>query len=102
MTRLNHFIASVLVAFVLLSSISLPIAAQQFTSQSTVTVAPYKREPSAAAVTWANEQLARMSIEEKIGQLISVGINATFLNQDSDAFRALRHQVEDNKVGGII
>jgi beta-glucosidase-like glycosyl hydrolase len=102
MTRLNHFIASVLVAFVLLSSISLPVASQQSTSQQTVKIAPYKREPSAAAVKWANEQLARMSIEEKIGQLISVGINATFLNQDSDAFRALRHQVEDNKVGGII
>ena len=27
-----------------------------------------------------------MSFEEKIGQLISVGVNATFLNQDSDAF----------------
>ena len=43
-----------------------------------------------------------MSLDEKIGQLISVGINATFLNQDSDAFKALRHQVEDNHVGGII
>ena len=28
-----------------------------------------------------------MSLDEKIGQLISVGINATFLNQDCDAFR---------------
>ncbi len=43
-----------------------------------------------------------MSLDEKIGQLISVGVNATFLNQDSDAFKALRHQVEDNHVGGII
>lgn len=43
-----------------------------------------------------------MSLDEKIGQLICVGINATFLNQDSDAFKALRHQVEDNHVGGII
>ena len=102
MTRLNHFIASVLVAFVLLSLISLPVASQQSSSQQTAKVAAYKREPSAAAVKWANKQLARMSIEEKIGQLISVGINATFLNQDSDAFRSLRHQVEDNKVGGII
>src|SRR5262249_39884373 len=38
----------------------------------------------------------------KIGQLISVGVNATFLNQDSDAYRALKHQIEDNKVGGVI
>ena len=43
-----------------------------------------------------------MSLEEKIGQLISVGVNATFLNQDSDAYRALKHHIEDNKVGGII
>ena len=102
MTRINHFIASVLVAFVLLASISLPVASQQSTSEQTAKVAAYKREPSAAALKWTNEELRRMSIEEKIGQLISVGINATFLNQDSDAFRTLRHHVEDNKVGGII
>lgn len=43
-----------------------------------------------------------MSLDEKIGQLISVGINATFLNQDSDAYKQLRRQVEENHVGGII
>ncbi len=43
-----------------------------------------------------------MSLDEKIGQLIYVGVNATFLNQDSEAFKALRHQVVDNHVGGII
>jgi beta-N-acetylhexosaminidase len=43
-----------------------------------------------------------MSLEEKVGQLISVGVNATFLNQDSEAFKALRHQVVDNHIGGII
>ena len=43
-----------------------------------------------------------MSLEEKVGQLISVGLNATFLNQDSDAFRTLKHHIEDNKVGGLI
>ena len=65
-------------------------------------IKPYSRRPSSDALKWADEQLRRMSLEEKIGQLISVGINATFLNQDSDAFKALRHQVEDNHVGGII
>jgi beta-glucosidase-like glycosyl hydrolase len=43
-----------------------------------------------------------MSLEQKVGQLISVGINATFLNQDSDAFRALKRQVQENHIGGII
>jgi beta-N-acetylhexosaminidase len=68
----------------------------------TTRVGVYQREPSAKAVKWANEQLKKMSLEEKVGQLISVGVNATFLNQDSDAFKSLKHHIENNKVGGII
>ena len=71
-------------------------------TRAATNVKPYSSKPSKAALDWANKELARMSLDEKIGQLISVGINATFLNQDSDAFKALRHQVEDNHVGGII
>jgi beta-glucosidase-like glycosyl hydrolase len=63
---------------------------------------PYSRQASKEALNWANKQLKRMSVEEKVGQLIAVGINATFLNQDSEAFLALRHQVVDNHIGGII
>src|SRR5260370_1653008 len=63
---------------------------------------PFRRQPSPEALRWANQQLGKMSLDEKIGQLISVGVNATFLNQDSEAFKALRHQVVDNHVGGII
>ena len=65
-------------------------------------VRPYSSKPSKEALNWADKELRRMSLDEKIGQLVSVGINATFLNQDSDAFKALRHQIEDNHVGGII
>jgi beta-N-acetylhexosaminidase len=65
-------------------------------------IAPYPSHPSAAALRWADEQLRRMSFDEKIGQLIHIGVNATFLNQESEAFRALRRQVEENQIGGII
>jgi len=80
---------------------------QQFDSPAqarakALAVKPYSSKPTKAALNWADKELGRMSLDEKIGQLISVGINATFLNQDSDAFKALRHQVEDNHVGGII
>jgi beta-N-acetylhexosaminidase len=71
-------------------------------SASTAKVKPFPREPSRDALKWADKELRRMSIEQKIGQLISVGINATFLNQDSDAFRVLKRQVEENHIGGII
>ena len=63
---------------------------------------PFPREPSREALKWADKELSRMSLDEKIGQLIYVGMNATFLNQDSEAFHALAHQVEDNHIGGLI
>ena len=88
---------SIILILVLLCLAALPVAPQE-----AVKVRPYKRDPSSKALKWANDQLGKMSLEEKIGQLISVGVNATFLNQDSDAYRALKHQIEDNKVGGII
>jgi beta-N-acetylhexosaminidase len=65
-------------------------------------IKPYSSRASKEALKWADNQLKRMSLEEKIGQLISVGINAIYLNQESEAFKALRHQVVDNHVGGII
>jgi beta-N-acetylhexosaminidase len=65
-------------------------------------IRPYSTKPSKDALKWADKELRRMSIEEKIGQLISVGVNATFLNQDSDSFKLLKRQVEENHIGGII
>jgi beta-N-acetylhexosaminidase len=79
----------------------------QFDSLAQARVKPspvksYSSKPSKEALKWADKELHRMSLDEKIGQLVSVGVNATFLNQDSDAFKALRHQIEDNHLGGII
>src|SRR5678809_797006 len=88
---------SLILILVLLGVAALPVAPQEV-----VKVKPFKREPSSKALKWANDQLRKMSLEEKVGQLISVGVNATFLNQDSDAYRTLKHYIEDDKVGGII
>lgn len=59
-------------------------------------------EPSKDAWKFADKQLKKMSVEEKVGQIIQIGINAKFANQDSDFFQSIRHDVVDNKVGGII
>ncbi|HEX8160589.1 MAG TPA: glycoside hydrolase family 3 N-terminal domain-containing protein [Pyrinomonadaceae bacterium] len=63
---------------------------------------PYSRTPSREAARWADDELKRMTLEEKIGQLISVGVNATYEAQDSADFQWLRRQVEQNRIGGII
>jgi beta-N-acetylhexosaminidase len=74
-----------------------------FSALVTAEVTPsYRRQPSKEALRWADEQLKAMTLEEKAGQLISVGINARYLNQSSDEFKELRRQVEENHVGGII
>jgi beta-N-acetylhexosaminidase len=63
---------------------------------------PRRFEPSKKAWSWAEKTLKKMSVDEKVGQLIHVGINARFANQDSAFFKELKRQVVDNKVGGII
>ncbi len=67
-----------------------------------ISTKPYSRRPSNEAQKWADKELKRMSIEEKIGQLVAVGLNAIYLNQDSEGFKDLRHQIVDNHVGGIV
>jgi len=46
--------------------------------------------------------MKKMSVEEKVGQLIHIGVNAKFANQESAYFQDLKHQVVDKKIGGII
>ena len=103
MIRSNRFL-SVVVLFLLLVPVCVfPREGRQLVpAKPEHRTAPFKPEPSPAALEWANSELARMSLDEKVGQLISVGINATFLNQDSEPYQLLRHYIEDDKVGGVI
>src|SRR5215471_12917124 len=105
---MNSFQASALLRGALSIILSLAFLSQEtvFSRPGTSVAAseskPYSRHASTEALKWADKELKQMSLEEKVGQLISVGINATYLNQDSEGFKALRHQVVDNHVGGII
>ena len=77
-----------------LVSATVPTRAQKLAGQPpTVTLnlevrQAYQRRPSRDAVKWADEQLKAMTLEEKTGQLISVGVNARFLNQESESSRS--------------
>src|SRR5688572_14736956 len=58
--------------------------------------------PSKKSTEFAAKQVKKMSIEEKVGQLVHVGINARFANQESPYFKDLKRHVSENKLGGII
>jgi beta-N-acetylhexosaminidase len=59
-------------------------------------------EPSKKSWDFAAKTVKKMTTDEKVGQLIHVGINARFANQESPFFKDLRRHVVDNKIGGII
>lgn len=58
--------------------------------------------PSKKAFSWADKQLKKMTVNEKVGQLVHIGINARFANQDSWFFKDLKRHVVENKIGGVI
>jgi beta-glucosidase-like glycosyl hydrolase len=61
-----------------------------------------KWRPSEKAWKWADKQLKKMSVEEKVGQTVYIGLNAKYANQNSDYYKELRRQVVDNHIGGVI
>jgi beta-N-acetylhexosaminidase len=95
-------LACLLALVSLIAAHSPPLMVSGRSAASSAKIKPYPSHPSPEALKWADNELRRMSLDEKIGQLICVAVNATFMNQDSDAYQALRHQVEDNHVGGIV
>jgi beta-N-acetylhexosaminidase len=81
---------------------SRPCAAVARAGNAAQSYRPYTRTPSRDALRWADSELKRMTLDEKIGQLVAVGVNATYLAQDSAEFKELRRQVEQNHIGGIV
>src|SRR5215203_3634710 len=58
--------------------------------------------PSRKSLDFAEKRVKKMSVDEKIGQLVHVGINARFANQDSAFFQELKRYVVGDKIGGVI
>src|SRR6266852_9266849 len=47
-------------------------------------------------------RLEELSLDEKIGQMFSVGARGVFMGESSPAYQQLLHHVRDNHVGGFI
>lgn len=82
----------------LLSFILAPVALAAPPDQ----VAVSQFAPSKKDWDWADKTLKKMTVDEKVGQLVHVGINARFAHQESSFFKELRRHVTENKIGGVI
>ena len=99
MTLLRYLINSILL--ISLISVSAPLSVNAV-PPSALGPQPQRFEPSKRSWDLAAKQVRKMSVDEKVGQLVHIGINARFANQDSAFFKALKRDVVENKVGGII
>lgn len=63
---------------------------------------PERFEPSKKSWDFAKKYVKKMTTDEKIGQLVHIGINARFANRESSFFKSLQRDVVENKIGGII
>lgn len=89
-----RFLISYLSAFVLLANFTFVATGRPLT-QAVLT-------PSQKSWKAADKLLKKMSVDEKVGQLVHIGVNARFANQDSAFFRDLKRHVVENKIGGVI
>jgi beta-N-acetylhexosaminidase len=67
----------------------------------TLVAASPKRPLDPAAARWVEQTLKKMSLDDKIGQLLVTSLGATFTSTDSEAYARLRHLVREVKVGGV-
>jgi beta-glucosidase-like glycosyl hydrolase len=51
---------------------------------------------------WVEQTLARLTPDEKVGQLVMPGVDSTYLPTDSEAFRRVEALVKGGKVGGVL
>jgi beta-N-acetylhexosaminidase len=55
----------------------------------------------AERMTWVENTLSKMTLEEKIGQLIIPGISGRFINRTARAFEQVQSNIREHHVGGM-
>src|SRR5687768_6826227 len=76
-------------------------AAAAVLSLSILTVAQAPRALDRNAEKWVQSTLKKMSVEEKVGQMIVSSFMSTFMSTDSAEFDALARAIHELKVGGF-
>jgi beta-N-acetylhexosaminidase len=60
------------------------------------------RIASPSRTKWVEQTLRKMTLREKLGQMLMVTYFGGFTSTESPAYRELRHEIDDNHVGGLI
>ncbi|MGH9758594.1 MAG: hypothetical protein ACRD4M_12720, partial [Candidatus Acidiferrales bacterium] len=64
---------------------------------------PSKKSRQAAnSSRWVDATLRKMTVREKLGQMLMVYYFGVFTSAQSPEYKELLHEVDDNHVGGLI
>ena len=69
---------------------------------STAASKSFAKKLSPAANAWVESTLRKMTVDEKVGQLLFTTYHGSFTSTDSPAFQQIMHDVKDLYVGGFI
>jgi beta-glucosidase-like glycosyl hydrolase/CubicO group peptidase (beta-lactamase class C family) len=61
-----------------------------------------KQRPATPQSPWVEQTLKKMSVREKLGQMLMIYYFGAFTSTESAEYKELLHQVEDNHIGGMI
>lgn len=95
--RKRGLLALALVLPALFSLMMPPVRAQKNSRAPRV-----KTAPPAASSKWVEQTLQKMTLREKLGQMLMVSYFGVFNSTESPAYKEIIHQVEENHVGGLI
>lgn len=102
--RYYHFALIVTAIFIFLAVTSFTVRTNFF-SKKISTDSLYKiNDVSLFSVEddWVEETLSKMTLEEKVGQIIFPAVSGKFYNEDDTVYKKIIHYVNDIKVGGFI
>jgi beta-N-acetylhexosaminidase len=63
---------------------------------------PSKKPQAAASNAWVEQTLKKMTLREKLGQMLMVTFFGVFDSAESPEYKEVLHQVQENHVGGLI
>jgi beta-N-acetylhexosaminidase len=91
---MNRFLIKSILGFILFLSF-LAVSCMRVVEAPKLTFGPIETK-------WVDKILSKLTLEEKIGQMVAWRYTGRFFNQDSDYVDSLRSLIVDRKIGGLI
>ena len=80
---------------------SVVLCAMSMTIVVSTTQAPLPDALDKASAKWVEDTFKKMTLDDKVGQLVVSSAQTTYLSTDTDAFQNLAQKVKDLRLGGI-